>query len=168
MPTADVILASDVLYDPGARLAGEHPGKLSTWKAQRRLSLMLSAGAIPDLVRLLERLLRPPKNGPQAAASSSGQPWPVVALVATTKRNESTLQLFLSLVAQEGSALALVDVTEQCRAPQGVRFVGLPWLEEARGRVLLHVLVHRTRRDRLCSDDDGVLSLLGPAPGSSS
>jgi hypothetical protein len=56
--------------------------------------------------------------------------------VATTRRNEATLGVFLEAV-QAHSGLVLRDVTLQAQHP-GVTFQHVPVLEAARHRILLH------------------------------
>uniref|UniRef100_A0A7S0WIK6 Calmodulin-lysine N-methyltransferase n=1 Tax=Chlamydomonas leiostraca TaxID=1034604 RepID=A0A7S0WIK6_9CHLO len=107
----DVVLGSDLLYDPLA---------------------------IPDLVATLCVLLQPPPA--MEDTESAARP---VMYMATTRRNESTLDLFLAKAAAAG--LDVKEVGQQFESEDEAmdrsRFCHATKLAAARDRILLHAIV---------------------------
>lgn len=141
--SADVILGSDVCYDPEA---------------------------VPSLVRLLGQLLRGvthqhPQAASQSPTSSTQQqqeqqeqvgnaqqpcPQPVVAYISTTRRQDSTLQLFLDLCDQAGLVVEDVDkdpaawvAVSNFDSEAAVVFQELPALQDGRDCYVLHRVSRR-------------------------
>jgi len=117
----DVVLGADLLYDPGhiRPLMGILKEVLHASAAQRKGLSGLAVEGDGSMVK---------------------QPEPV-AYIATTLRNESTMQQWIDAVAADGE-LQLEDVTGAAGASSGwsggIRFCHLLSLEDARPRIFLH------------------------------
>eukprot|EP00775_Hariotina_reticulata_P009583 gene9583-9746_t len=134
--TADVILGSDIMYDPAA---------------------------VPSLVRLLQQLLqagcracgevadnddagRPPcpANPAGTAVGAGGSTSSPVAYLSTTRRHPNTLQLFQECAIAAGLLFEELPVepSQWCSGDRAaVTFQGLPALQHRHERFVLHRVV---------------------------
>lgn len=160
--SADVILGSDVCYDPEAvpslvRLLGQlllrgvthqHPPPVSQSQAS---ALDGAAAACDGGDEAADELSCSTQQEQQEQAS----PHPVVAYISTTKRQDSTLQLFLDLCDQAGLVVEEVDRDPAAWASRNansvsagseaaaVVFQELPALQDGRDRYVLHRVTRR-------------------------
>ena len=126
--TADIVLAADVLYDPGTTHV-LHGSELWSHDAELRCLLLL-AGTIPALVQVIKASLINNRVALETAPSNT-----CTAYIATTKRNMSTLQMFLNAVSE--AQLHVQDLTFKAVSCP-VQFYHHFALQPQRANIVLH------------------------------